>query len=158
MEVIKIKSFGLVSPLSSPKNDLNGPKYWTVVLTTTIEYCWGHLGVILGPFRVKLSKFGAPIASYWSQFGADLILFSDPKWPETLKIMYSGIDHNHIVPGRSFRGQFGGNLGQLGPFGAHLGKIWRPNRKIWVIIGPMSLLAAKKGFNIPLYQVQWNGL
>ena len=38
----------------------------------------------------------------------------------------------------------------------HLGPNWRPNRKIWVIMGPMSpLLAAKKGFNIPLYQVQW---
>ena len=54
MSVIKITSLALVSPLYSPKNDLNGPKESTVVLTITIEYGLGsfgsHFGAIWGKF------------------------------------------------------------------------------------------------------------
>ena len=60
--------------------------------------------------------------------------------------MYNGTDHKQTVPGRSLRGHFGGNLGQLGPFGAHFEAPWKDLGHY----GPMSpLLAAKKGFHFP---------
>ena len=115
----------------------------------------GSFGSQFGAIQGKIDYIWRPNCSFWSHFGADFTPSSDPNWPESPKIMYSGTDHKHTVPGRSFRGHFLGNLGQFGPFGAHL----EPNRKIWIIMGPMSpLLAAKKGFNFPLYQVQWNRL
>ena len=57
MSVMKFKSSVLSSPLSSHKNDLNGPKKCTIVLTIAIDS-------YLGSFWANFGPFGGQILSY----------------------------------------------------------------------------------------------
>ena len=133
-----------------------------VVLTTTIEYCWGGLEVILGEFGANLSPFGGPIACNWSHFRADFTRFSDPKLSESPKIIYSGTDHKHTVPGGSLWGPLLGNLVHVGPFGAHFRPIWRPHSKslghYWDNALQCHHFLQPKRALLPFYQAQWHRL
>ena len=102
------------------KTNISHPKItWLPQNTapTTIEYCWGCLRVILGPFKANLSPFGGLIASYWNHFGADFSPLSGQKWPKYPQIMYSCTGHKYTTVGDAFVG--------------HIGIIWA----IWGLLG-----------------------
>ena len=117
-----------------------------------MEYCWGCLGVILGPFGTNLSPFRSQTASNCGQFGADFTPCSDTKWPKYPQIMYSDTDPKYAVPGGSLWGHFWGDLVHLEPI---LGPFPGPVVLFELFFDQCHPSLLPKRALMPFYQMQW---